>query len=63
MKLVVNAEGMTWEEWAYAAGVQPEPILSVPLYGHNYPLDPLREKRAAWRIGEDPSEYRTGAAQ
>lgn len=48
-----NAEGLTWPEWAYAAGVPPE-------FGLAPTLDALYAWRSAWRTGEDPSEWRAG---
>ena len=58
----VNAEGLTWSEWAYAAGVR-EPVMHgvwdaytshwVPGYAYLF-----RKERRAWRKGEDPTEWR-----
>jgi hypothetical protein len=62
----VNSEGLTWPEWAYAAAV-PEPVYGwVPLEGQDPRCDHgvrgkarfFRKERAAWRRGEDPSEWR-----
>jgi len=53
-----NVEGLTWEEWAYAAGVEPTTPGYVFAYGYSYPYDPQRELRRAWKAGEDPTDWR-----
>ncbi len=54
---ILNCEGMTWAEWAYAASV----------VGNDYPdhdtldlerVSKNRSLRKAWRAGEDPTEWR-----
>lgn len=50
-----NREGLTWDEWAYAAGspelgfCQPTVIEGRAKYPVLFP---------AWEAGEDPTEYR-----
>jgi hypothetical protein len=61
----INKEGMTWEEWAYAAAI-PEPTHTMPntswihWRGHDSPgySRHFRKERRAWRLGEDPTEWR-----
>lgn len=54
-----NHEGLTWPEWAYAAGVLEPRMLGhhatheAAGYAHLY----VNERRA-WRNGEDPTEWR-----
>ena len=45
-----NADGMTWREWAYAAGMSDRSVAAKPA-----------AKVRAWKAGEDPSEYRATA--
>lgn len=50
-----NAEGLTWTEWAAAAGL-PFSDLRYELY---HPVLPAwRAERRAWRNGEDPTDWR-----
>lgn len=45
---MMNSEGLTWDEWARAAGLERPPLettLPFPEY-------------EAWKRGEDPTEYR-----
>lgn len=61
-----NREGLTWAEWAYAAGV-PEPVyqLGVGFDNDVVRFSPntkgysahFRKERKAWRAGEDPTEH------
>lgn len=64
---MMNKEGLTWEEWAYAAAI-PEPIyqqgvgfeggvvrFSHALRGYR---NRFRKERKAWRNGEDPTEWK-----
>jgi hypothetical protein len=49
----VNREGLTWDEWARAAGLERPPmeiILPFPEY-------------EAWQRGEDPTEYKASPSQ
>ena len=46
-----NVEGLTWEEWSYAAGLSPDFVLAPS-------TEVLYERRNAWRAGEDPTEWR-----
>jgi len=48
----INYEGLTWEEWAYAAAIPPE-------FGLAPSVAQLYEWRNAWKAGEDPTEWRT----
>lgn len=57
-----NVEGLTWSEWAYAAGVEEPPLRHVGSgtashdargYAWLYPTE-----RRAWRAGEDPTDWR-----
>jgi len=63
-----NREGLTWPEWAYAAAI-PEPTNATPnmcffVHGreHGTPgyARAFRRERRAWRLGEDPTEWRAG---
>ena len=54
----LNAEGLTWEEWAYAAGAPPKTQGSVTIGGVVYPVDYDARRRRAWADGEDPTEWR-----
>lgn len=53
-----NKEGMTWPEWARAAGtpVSLPSIASGKLSGKLE--DEYKRMRAAWKRGEDPTEHR-----
>ncbi len=43
-----NKEGLTWEEWVRAAGGKPDKL----------DVDTLEMCTAAWRRGDDPTEYK-----
>lgn len=47
-----NREGLTWTEWARAAGVDPRRATSTS-----------RSARKSWRAGVDPSEFRVGPVE
>lgn len=62
-----NHEGLTWPEWAYAAGIQ-EPKYRHAVKSGGAPVWVSHElpgyaylfvnERRAWRNGEDPTEWR-----
>lgn len=66
-----NVEGMTWPEWAYAAGVREPHIRGIGLsvdglfHGASHHWRGYRDRfpkeRKAWKAGEDPSEWRAAA--
>lgn len=57
----INREGLTWEEWAYAAGVEPTSPGRVTVGSVAYPFDPQHKERRAWLQGEDPTDWRERA--
>lgn len=61
----VNPEGLTWPEWAYAAGIaEPTRMKCASYFVHGHSHDHpgyaqyFRKERRAWRHGEDPTEWR-----
>lgn len=65
-----NCEGLTWDEWAYAAAI-PEPTWDMRCtarFSNGYDhwqagySQHFRKEREAWRGGEDPTDWRADAS-
>lgn len=57
-----NKEGMTWLEWARAATVYDDNVLSR-IGDPNKIIDELKKAMLAWKNGEDPTDWRKHMAE
>lgn len=57
----VNVCGLTWNRWAYAAGLKPAHSGDTGLLDPVFPPARFRKQRKAWAAGEDPTEYRAAS--
>ena len=53
----INHEGLTFDEWALAAGYR-EYERNPAAWYDPFPTESWRKERRQWADGEDPTEYR-----